>query len=99
MHHFCRRGDDHPAPMYPVWNSYAGEWMAPFVMEQVNGRIVHRSAALAKNPNYGAGFKYQEGMGVGNVLMAGAIAGGMATAAAALSVPPLRKLARRCVAS
>ena len=51
-----RRGTDSQAGLWPAWNAAAAAWMAPFVMEAVNSRVVHRSAALARTP-YGADFK------------------------------------------
>lgn len=50
------RGSDKPAGLAPEWSKVANSWLAPFVMEIVNSRIVHRSAALAKT-KYGEDFK------------------------------------------
>ena len=45
----------------PEWNPFSKAWMAPFVMEAVNSRIVHRSNALLPQ-HYGSDFKCECGV-------------------------------------
>jgi short subunit dehydrogenase-like uncharacterized protein len=57
------KGSDTAAPILPFWCAPVQRWCAPFVMEAINSRVVHRSNALAK---YGPDFKYREAMQVGD---------------------------------
>lgn len=70
-------------------------WTAPFLMATVNTRIVRRSNALIDG-HYGDGFKYQESMslmpGAKGFLAAAGITAGLGGFAAALALPPTRKL-------
>lgn len=68
-----RKGSDKPHGLAPAWNKVTGTWMAPFVMEIVNSRIIHRSAALAATP-YGSDFKCERaGGGAGRCNPQGAV--------------------------
>jgi len=70
-----------------------GRWTAPFVMAQVNTRVVRRSNALL---HYGDAFRYSESMslpkGPRGLVMASAITAGMAAFVGAASVPATRRL-------
>lgn len=54
-----RHGTDRNSSLLPSWNRYSSTWQAPFVMEAINARIVHRSNALAAEigGKYGKDFK------------------------------------------
>ncbi|MEM7802659.1 MAG: saccharopine dehydrogenase NADP-binding domain-containing protein [Chloroflexota bacterium] len=69
------------------------EWVAPFVMEPINSRIVHRSNALLSNA-YGDQFVYSEGMlmgpGVAGRVKANSFGYGMDTFMVMTAIPPLR---------
>ena len=70
-----------------------GAWIAPFVMEAINARVVHRSNALSGN-SYGTDFKYQEavvtGEGGRGKRMARAASWGMGGFMVGLAIPPTR---------
>jgi short subunit dehydrogenase-like uncharacterized protein len=55
----------------------AGGWVGPFVMAELNTRVVRRSNAL-QDWAYGRGMRYREVMGFGNSLLSGALAAGTA---------------------
>ena len=55
-----RRGMDGPDRMTPEYDPDFGAWIAPFVMAQINTRVVRRSNALLGGL-YGADFRYDEG--------------------------------------
>lgn len=81
------------------WEPHVKMFTAPFVMAQVNTRVVRRGHALAGLP-WGADFVYREVMSTpGNArgaIMAAGITGGLAALAFAMSRPALRtQLARR----
>ncbi|MBT8444333.1 MAG: saccharopine dehydrogenase [Gammaproteobacteria bacterium] len=69
-------------------------WTAPFLMEPINTRIVHRSNALSQNA-YGDAFRYDEavltGDGVKGRLMALGLAGALAGFGIAASFGPTRR--------
>jgi short subunit dehydrogenase-like uncharacterized protein len=77
-------------------------WTAPFFMDTVNSRVVHRSNALLGHP-YGRDFVYEErmvvGRGVAGAVRAGVMSTGMAIGPRALSIGPIRALAKRFVPS
>ena len=50
-----------------IFDKELGTWIAPFVMEAVNTRIVRRSHALRNSP-YGQDFRYNEAIMTGNGL-------------------------------
>jgi short subunit dehydrogenase-like uncharacterized protein len=68
-------------------------WLGPFVMAQVNTRVVRRSNAL-QDWVYGRGFRYREvtafGSGLGGRAKALGMGGGLAALAAGLALPPTR---------
>jgi short subunit dehydrogenase-like uncharacterized protein len=81
------------------WQPLLKMFTVPFVMAQVNTRVVRRAHALAGLP-WGAAFRYREAMSTpGNLrgaAMAAGITGGLAALAFAMSRPTLRDvLARR----
>ncbi|KAI8468795.1 MAG: Saccharopine dehydrogenase-domain-containing protein [Monoraphidium minutum] len=80
--------------MAPVWNPFSGKWMAPFVMEAINARVVHRSNALAPT-KYGTDFKYREAISTASLGVAALVSGFMLAGGAVLGVGPLRSLAAR----
>jgi len=75
-------------------------WTAPFFMDTVNSRVVHRSNALLGFP-YGRDFKYEErmvvGRGVSGFVRATVMSTGMAIGPRALSIGPIRALAKRFI--
>jgi short subunit dehydrogenase-like uncharacterized protein len=76
-------------------------WLAPFVMAQVNTRVVRRSNAL-QGWAYGRRFRYREVMGFrgpGAVVKAGAVAGGLAAFAAGMATAPVRAVLDRVLPS
>ncbi|GAB3488722.1 saccharopine dehydrogenase family protein [Flexivirga lutea] len=77
-----------------------GAWTGPFVMATYNTRLVRRSNALLQH-GYGRGFRYREvqrtGRGMRGRLRGYALAGGLAAAFGAMSVPLLRPLVERAL--
>jgi short subunit dehydrogenase-like uncharacterized protein len=82
----------------PVYDRNLGQWLAPFVMAQVNTRVVRRSNAL-QDWAYGRKFRYREVMGGGSgplgLVRAGAVTGGLAAAMGAMALPPTRAVLDR----
>ena len=80
-----------------VHDSDLDMWLAPFVMEATNARVVRRSNAL-QDWTYGQRFRYREVMGfrgpTGAVKAAGLLAG-MGAFMAAMAAPPSRALVDR----
>jgi short subunit dehydrogenase-like uncharacterized protein len=81
------------------WQRTLGMFTVPFVMAQVNTRVVRRGHALAGFP-WGEGFSYREVMStpgtLGGAAMAIGITGGLAALSFAMSQPWLRaRLAER----
>jgi short subunit dehydrogenase-like uncharacterized protein len=70
-----------------------GQWLAPFVMAQVNTRVVRRSNAL-QDWAYGRRFRYREVTGTGagplGVVKAAGITGGLVAMMGAMSIGPAR---------
>ncbi|GAB4819277.1 hypothetical protein N2152v2_006323 [Parachlorella kessleri] len=84
------KGDDKEV-WGPAYEPTLKKWVAPFIMQVINNRVVHRSAALL---GYGDSFHYQEGIATSGWLAASAVAVGTAATALALSqvwVHPLLK--------
>src|SRR5581483_8026661 len=75
-----------------------GHWLAPFVMEGVNTRVVRRSNAL-QDWSYGRRFRYREVMGMGDgpagAVKAAALTGGLGAFAAGMTFGPTRSLLDR----
>ncbi|MBW3628336.1 MAG: hypothetical protein KY464_03470, partial [Gemmatimonadetes bacterium] len=75
-----------------------GTWLAPFVMAQINTRVVRRSNALLGHA-YGRRFRYREVMSTGGgplgPVKAGAVAGGAGALIAGLSFGPTRTVLDR----
>ena len=71
-------GPEQPVVTAPTYDEESGEWLAPFIMEAINTKNVHRSNQLQGFP-YGEDFKYSEAMiageGDAGKAMAEAIAG------------------------
>lgn len=88
----------HVSPQGAEHDPDFGSWVAPFVMEVVNAKIVRRTNALLGHP-WGRDFRYGEavltGDGVAGRARAVAMAAGTAGAQLALGVDPLRELADR----
>jgi short subunit dehydrogenase-like uncharacterized protein len=82
----------------PQYDPDFGVWLAPFVMANINTRIVHRSNALS-NYAYGREFRYDEamiaGQGAKGRITAFAISAGLAIFAGASALPPSRWLLKR----
>jgi short subunit dehydrogenase-like uncharacterized protein len=80
-----------------VRDSDTGMWLAPFVMEAANARVVRRSNAL-QDWAYGHRFRYREAMGFRGPtapVRAAAITGGLAAFAGAMMLSPTRSLVDR----
>ncbi|GAX74962.1 hypothetical protein CEUSTIGMA_g2408.t1 [Chlamydomonas eustigma] len=90
-------GSDKPAPISPSYVAEADSWAGPFVMEGVNGRIVHLSNALVKD-HYGTDFKYLEvsrtGSGMPGLLGAVALGSAMTAVGLSMALPPVASLAK-----
>jgi short subunit dehydrogenase-like uncharacterized protein len=100
--------DKEPDVVNPGWRSesdlrgvvHDGDlamWLAPFVMEASNARVVRRSNAL-QDWGYGQRFRYREAMGFrGSTapVKAAAVTGGMAAFAGAMLLAPTRKVIDR----
>ena len=74
-----------------------GMWLAPFVMEAANSRVVRRSNAL-QDWDYGKQFRYHEAMGFSGPTApakAAAVMGGLAAFMGAMALPPTRALVDR----
>jgi short subunit dehydrogenase-like uncharacterized protein len=74
-----------------------GMWLAPFVMEAANARVVRRSNAL-QDWAYGRGFRYREAMGFRGPTAPAKAAGvlaGLAAFMGAMSLPATRALVDR----
>jgi len=88
-HNFATR--QHTVKM--AYDEEYGAWIAPFIMEAINARVVHRSNALSGN-SYGTDFKYQEAMVTGEggrgKRMARAAGWGMGGFMLGLALPPTR---------
>ena len=81
-----------------VYDRELGQWLAPFVMAQVNTRVVRRSNAL-QDWAYGRRFRYREVMGTGGgplgAVRAGGITGGLAAMMGAMALGPTRAVLDR----
>jgi len=82
------------ARLLPHYDADLAAWTAPFVMAAVNTEIVRRSADRMRE-RYGASFRYEESMQVGGgwwgAAKAYGVTLGLAAAAGALVIAPLRK--------
>jgi short subunit dehydrogenase-like uncharacterized protein len=93
----------HPDPLGPVRDAdFEQAWLAPFVMAQINSRVVRRSVALAHAAGETAAspqLRYTEyqriGQGPAAALAAAAMSFGLETGQQALGLTPLRRIARR----
>lgn len=85
-------------PVGPVRDESLGGWLAPFIMGQVNSRVVRRSNAL-QGHRYGRGLRYRELMRTGGgplgPVKAGAVSGGLIALLGGLSFGPTRKVLDR----
>ncbi|GAX74961.1 hypothetical protein CEUSTIGMA_g2407.t1 [Chlamydomonas eustigma] len=92
-----KKGSDIPAPMLPSYIAPARCWAGPFIMEGVNGRIVHLSDALVTG-HYGTDFKYLEvsktGVGWMGWITAGIVGALTATISTSMVLSPFRALAK-----
>jgi short subunit dehydrogenase-like uncharacterized protein len=80
-----------------VHDTELGMWLAPFVMEAANARVVRRSNAL-QDWAYGRRFRYREVMGFRGPTApakAAAVTGGLAMFAGAMMLGPTRALVNR----
>ncbi|HEX4516456.1 MAG TPA: saccharopine dehydrogenase NADP-binding domain-containing protein [Polyangiaceae bacterium] len=75
-------------------------WTAPFFMDTVNSRVVHRTNALLGYP-YGRDFRYEErmvvGRGASGFVRAAVTSAGLAIGPRALAIGPIRSLAKRLI--
>ena len=89
-----RRGPEVRDQVAPAWDAAFGAWTAPFVMARINTRLVRRSAALLPEV-YGGGFRYREtmlmGPGPAGAAKAYGLTAGIALAAGAMAVGPVRR--------
>lgn len=86
-----RSGPDGPDLVSAAFDSDLNVWLAPFIMEGINTRIVRRTNALLGYP-YGREFRYSEatmmGPGVGGWLAAQAMSAGLAAFVGAATYTP-----------
>lgn len=79
----------------PEWDDKNNRWLAPFIMESINTRIVHRSNQL-RGYEYGRDFKYDEAMwmpaGLKGRLFSYGLVAGMAGFATGMMFKPTRDL-------
>ena len=91
-----RSGPDGPDSFRPAWDADFEQWTGPFIMANVDTRVVRRSNALLDHA-YGADFCYDEAMLMGSGPVGFAKATGLATALrvgmAAMTIGPLRRAA------
>jgi short subunit dehydrogenase-like uncharacterized protein len=99
----CPPGHGFSAPQREVKIAHddaSGGWIAPFIMEAINARVVHRSNALSGN-SYGTGFRYEEavvtGDGARGKTAARATSWGLNALMLGLAVPPVRWLLETAV--
>lgn len=89
-----------PSVKVATYDAEIGSWAAPFIMEAVNTRVVHRSNALAGNP-YGQDFVYDEAMLTGKGLkgraLATAVSAGLGGFLLGAALPPSRWALERFV--
>ena len=78
----------------PVYDQELGQWLAPFVMADLNSRVVRRSNAL-QDWRYGRRFRYREatamGSGTAGRAKATAFSAGLGAFVAGMSFGPTRK--------
>ncbi|MEM8982492.1 MAG: saccharopine dehydrogenase NADP-binding domain-containing protein [Pseudomonadota bacterium] len=90
-----QKGPDSRDQTGAVFNELAGVWTAPFVMAQINTKVVRRTNALSDYP-YGREFRYSEstmtGKGPSGFLKAGTTSVGLGGFMLAATVGPLRSL-------
>ncbi len=101
---YCLCPTDHPLTVRQKRHGGANHdeltdsWMAPFVMEGVNTRIVHRSNALF-DYEYGEEFRYDEalltGGGAKGRKRASRVANGLKLLMVGAAIPPIRALLAR----
>jgi short subunit dehydrogenase-like uncharacterized protein len=88
------RGLDGPEKVLPEYDPDFNAWVAPFVMAEVNTKVVRRTNALLGFP-YGVEFRYDEGFlmpfGQMGFPLAVGMAGGSATFNAAMRTGALRR--------
>ncbi len=93
-----RTGPRQPNVTLPSDDDASGQWVGPFVMAQVNTRVVHRSHALMGRP-WGDDFTYDEatlmGDGPFGAAKAAAMSAGLGGFTAAMAVPPVRSVLNR----
>eukprot|EP00878_Enallax_costatus_P002058 GHUV01002224.1.p1 GENE.GHUV01002224.1~~GHUV01002224.1.p1 ORF type:complete len:439 (+),score=107.02 GHUV01002224.1:127-1443(+) len=89
----ARRGSDTAPGILPQWNPVAKKWMAPFVMEVINSRIVQRSSYL--NGYYGSDFKYREAQATNGLVGASLVSSMMVGIGAMFALGPARNFAKR----
>ncbi|MEL7535793.1 MAG: saccharopine dehydrogenase NADP-binding domain-containing protein [Pseudomonadota bacterium] len=95
-----RQGPDGRDQRGSEYNDIANAWTAPFVMAQINTKVVRRSNALLGFP-YGREFRYSEstmtGSGLPGWLKASAVSLGLGGFMLAAAVGPLRSLLNKTV--
>jgi short subunit dehydrogenase-like uncharacterized protein len=86
--------------MKPEFNADFNSWVAPFIMEGVNTRVVHRSNALSQHA-YGKDFRYQESMLTGKsskgAITSGVMVAGLGMFMLGAALPPTRWALERFV--
>jgi short subunit dehydrogenase-like uncharacterized protein len=89
-----RGGPDGPGIRGPAWDPHAEQWIAPFIMADLNTKIVRRSNALLGYP-WGRDFRYDEAMlmgtGPAGFTKAAGLAFGSGAAMAGFAIGPLRR--------
>jgi short subunit dehydrogenase-like uncharacterized protein len=93
-----QKGPSPTDPQAPRWDEDVQSWIAPFIMANINTKIVRRSNALS-DWSYGRNFRYSEAMMTGRgaagfaraAMLTASLGGFMALAA----IPPTRSLLNR----
>ncbi len=95
------RGEDRGDQLGVRFDRDLGLWTGPFIMAQVNSRVVRRTSALLTNEGRG-GYgraRYDEcmstGKGPGAALGAAALSAGLGVGVVGLAIGPIRRLASR----
>jgi short subunit dehydrogenase-like uncharacterized protein len=89
----AKRGSDTAPGLRPEWNPIAKKWMAPFVMEVINSRIVQRSSYL--NGYYGSDFKYREAQASNGLVGASLMSSMMFGIGVMFALSPIRNIAQK----
>jgi short subunit dehydrogenase-like uncharacterized protein len=82
--------------LFITYNSQLNVWTAPYIMQSIDTRIVHRSNCL-QNWSYGEHFVFNEGYKTPNVYIAIAVMFGMMFVGSLVLFPPTRWILKSCL--